>query len=255
VPANAVDSSLTGYLVARSGPLPSSSVSVFNISKAADGSAVISARGSDVTVPTWTVPPNAPQAGSNKRIDTGDGRLTQAVLAYDPVRGVTAVWTQHTVAGGAGSKVRWYEINPAAHALLQTGSVSSSTTWYYDAAISPDRHVDGTSSAYGSSAVILANSSSATARIALVRVTKEGTSAQSNPAQLAISPGPHVAYDCSSLTDATFCRWGDYASASPDPASPLGVGSGRVWSTSQLSSGSPIEVTANWTSWNAAIVA
>ena len=45
-----------------------------------------------------------PSRGSSDTLDTLDSRLTQAVAAADPgAVGAEAVWTQHTVAGGAGS--------------------------------------------------------------------------------------------------------------------------------------------------------
>src|SRR5260370_31086210 len=59
----------------------------------------------DVTVAPFAAPPSARQAGSTNLIDTLDGRLTQAV--GDPVSGI---WTQHTLAGGPGSKPTWYQL-------------------------------------------------------------------------------------------------------------------------------------------------
>lgn len=54
-------------------------------------------------------------------IDTGDGRLPQAISAIDPARaGALAIWTSHTVSGGAGSMVRWYEIDPV-HVAVPDG--------------------------------------------------------------------------------------------------------------------------------------
>jgi hypothetical protein len=241
-------------VLARSGPLPSTALSVFSVTKAADGSATISATGGDIAVPSWTMPPNAPQAGSDKAIDTGDGRLPQAVSAVDPARGGgVGIWTAHAVAGGAGSMVRWYELDPVRRTVMQTGTLASPTTDYFNPAISPDRRVNGSSAQYGSSMVLLANSSSSAQPVSLVMQRKRGTYAASSPVTLAASPGPHVAFDCDSLSSTTWCRWGDYASASPDPASSVGAASGAVWSSEPLSSGSPIEELANWTSWNAVV--
>jgi hypothetical protein len=158
---------------------------------------------------------------------------------------------QHTVQGGAGAAVRWYEINPAAHSLFQSGTVAPSGLFAFNAAISPDRHVRGTTRLYGANMVLHANRSSATAPISLVLVSKRGTNAASAPATIATSwGGSHVAFDCDSLSGRTWCRWGDYASASPDPASPTTATAGRVWGSSEISTGGPIEEIGNWTTWN-----
>src|SRR6266496_1290477 len=82
--------------------------------------------------------------------DTLDARNTQAVSAVDPAHGgVTALWTQHTVFGGAGSQVRWYEINPATHSLIQHGTLTSASSFTFDAAISPDCRVTGATRQFG----------------------------------------------------------------------------------------------------------
>ena len=59
-------------------------------------------------VTEFKLPPNVPQPGSTDKLDSLDGRLTQAVAAADPgAGGSEAIWTQHTIAGGAGTVVRW----------------------------------------------------------------------------------------------------------------------------------------------------
>src|SRR5438309_1854328 len=76
-------------------------------------------------VASYGRPPNAPQPSTSNRLDTLDGRLTQAVSGVDPAHGgAVGLWTQQTVAGGAGSQVRWYELNPASHSIFQSGAAS-----------------------------------------------------------------------------------------------------------------------------------
>jgi hypothetical protein len=43
------------------------------------------------------------------------------------------------------------------------------------------------------------------------------------------SPGPIAGFDCFNTSP---CRWGDYASATPDPSS-----SSKIWNVSQWASG------------------
>ena len=68
--------------------------------------------GKSVTVPTFTSPPDAPQKGTIGPAGHAGRPAEHAVSAIDPGTGKTAVWTAHTVSGGAGSQIRWYEINP-----------------------------------------------------------------------------------------------------------------------------------------------
>src|SRR5207249_11227858 len=128
---------------------------------------------------SFAIPPNAPQPAAGSVLDTLDGRLTQAVSGVDPAHAnATAIWTQHTVSGGAGAQVRWYEVNPAAPAVLQSGSVSSAS-YVFNGAISPDRVVNGATKAFGGSMVLGFNTSSTAAAPAIQMVAKPAGGAQS----------------------------------------------------------------------------
>ena len=86
--------------------------------------------------------------------------------------------------------MRWYEINPVAHDVLQQGSVSSATLWVFNGAISPDRVVNGTKHAFGADMVLTYDTTSkATATTAWVR-SKTGAGAVSAPTKIAISNAP-----------------------------------------------------------------
>src|SRR5438552_17743110 len=67
-----------------------------------------------LSVPPFRGAPNIPQAGAAKQIDPGVLWVVHdPVAAFDPRFGKMAIWAQHTVAGGAGSEIDWYEINPS----------------------------------------------------------------------------------------------------------------------------------------------
>ena len=88
---------------------------LFKVTKNASGDAVIPNPGTQVTVPSYSAPPNIPQQGTTNQLDSLDRRLTQAVSGIDPGHSnKVGIWTQHTVSGGAGAEVRWYEIDPVA---------------------------------------------------------------------------------------------------------------------------------------------
>src|SRR5262249_60357435 len=62
----------------------------------------------------------------------------------------------HTIKNGNLSAVRWYEIDPfpAAPVVLRSANIGDSTSFFFNAAISPDRRVDGAISAFGNNFVI-----------------------------------------------------------------------------------------------------
>lgn len=230
VPANQTDSSGTGYMIARPLTLPASFLTVFRVTRNADGTPNIQATGASVTVPSYAIPANAPQRNVSQLLDTSDTRLTQAVSATDPRLGVLGLWTQHTVAGAGGrSEVRWYEINPATRGLLQSGTVSNASRFVFNGAVSPDRRAQGTARAFGSNMVLNFNTSSSTAFVDIEAVSKIGAGAVSAPVIVTTSAASIADYTCT--TAGSTCRWGDYAAATPDPASLATAATGQVWGT------------------------
>ena len=223
-PANQTDTAGTGWVVATHRTGARTNLSLFKVTKAADGSANFQTTGTNVTVTSFSTPPDAPQSGTTSTLDTADGRLTQAVSAIDPARGASgkvALWTQHTVAGGAGSEVRWYEIDPGADALFQSGKATSGSLYEFNGGISPNRVVNGTTTAFGSDMVMSFDTSSSSTHPVIKAVSKIGSAPQSAPITVKSSPSSLNDFTCSP------CRWGDYAGATPDPRPPMGTS--RVW--------------------------
>jgi hypothetical protein len=248
VPANEIDTVGIGMIASVDTSGTSSRLNLLRVSRNSDGTANIQGTGVNVAVPSYTVPANASQSGSSHRIDTLDRRLTQAVVAVDPTRGTSgkfALWTQHTVAGGAGAEVRWYEIDPVARTLFQSGSVTDPSLYAFNAAISPDRAVNGSTRAFGGSMVLGYDTSSSATFPAIAMVSKPAGAEQSAPVTVKASTSPDNGFDCQGLF--TVCRWGDYAGASPDPVPP--VGTSRVWLVSQWTSGTDPSA-ATWRTWN-----
>jgi hypothetical protein len=177
-------------------------------------------------------PSNAPQQGSVNALDTLDARNTQAVAGVDPGHGGKfAIWTQHTITVGGRAAVRWYEINPGTHALLQSGTAANASLFQFNGAISPNRQVNGATKTGGDSMVLNFDTSSSTTFPAIKMVSKIGAGAQSAAVVVKNSPGPLSGFDCSSADQ--FCRWGDYAAATPDPST-----ANRIWQVSQFAVGS-----------------
>ncbi|MDQ2982413.1 MAG: hypothetical protein M3R70_00595 [Actinomycetota bacterium] len=265
VPVNQTDVDAgPGYIVARTGSLPSTRFSLHRVNKAASGVPVFTSPGSAVVVPGYTVPPNAVQRASfpngNKRLDTLDSRPTQAVSGYDPAHPTVSgaprlgIWVQHTTntIPAARSEVRWYEINPLANNLFQLGKVNNPSWFAFNGAIAPDRSgYVALANRHGQN-MVLGFDTSGTGSVPAVRmVSKLGLAAQSLPVIVRVSPGNYVGFDCAGTDND--CRWGDYAGASPDPF-PFGGASGhptgKVWLTSQYASGGISTLQSNWKTWN-----
>lgn len=250
VPVNQTDASPAGYIVSRPNSVGASDnfLTLFRVTNVG-GVASIPITGTSVRVPAYSIPPNARQPGVTQVLDTLDARVTQAVSAIDPSRGgAVGLWTQHTVLGGAGAQVRWYEIDPVAAATFQLGVLSHPTLFVFNAAISPDRAVNGASARFGSNMVIQFNTSSTTTTPAIRLVSKVGAAAIS-PAVTIVTSAESA---CSFWAQGAVCPWGEYAAATPDPIADVGATVGRVWITNQfiaVNAGS----TYTWATRNAAV--
>jgi hypothetical protein len=247
VAANQIDTTGTGWAVARPRPLPATQLSLFKITRnATTREPEFQTTGTPLTVPTYRLPPNAPQMGSVNRLDTLDARPTQAVAAVDPVHADRlAIWTQHTVKVGGRAGVRWYEIDPWARSLLQTGVALNPSRFFFNGAISPNRKVNGATVAGGNAMVLHFNASSTAIPPEIRMVSKIGAGQQSSAVIVRDSPGPLSGLGCDATTQV--CRWGDYAAATPDPSS-----GNRVWGVSQFAvgSGSDTSGPATARTWN-----
>jgi hypothetical protein len=236
VPANDVEGAPTNYTVAI--PFGGGTyASLFGVTD--NGSSITFSGARTLTLPSYSVPANVPQPSPAKYpLDSLDGRVTQAVEAVDPSQSnQLAMWTQHTVFGGAGAEVRWYEINPtpATPVLFQSGSQTSSTLFTFNAAISPDRRVLGTDRRFGNAMVLGFNTGSSAQAVDDRVVSKVGSGATSAAVVVNSSAGPLADDGCNSSEHPGVCRWGDYAGASPDPSSDTTQSQGVVWLTNAYS--------------------
>jgi hypothetical protein len=253
VPTNQTDTSATGWAVANSASKPSTKIPTFRITKSAGNTLVVDLV-RNVLVAGYGVPASAPQAGTTRKLDTLDSRHTQAVSATDPAHKLTAIWTQHTISGGAGAQVRWYEINPnpAAPVLFQSGNISGASTgvtnrFVFNAAISPDRERSPTTAKFGSNMVVGFNTSSTTQRPDIRMASKLGAGAVTFQA----TPIKSSAFSLNDFTCTSgTCRWGDYSAATPDPlATPSTATRGQVWLTNMyVRSGTT--TASGWGTWN-----
>ena len=249
VPADGIDG-VGGVVIARNGSLPSTTLWFYTVGRNASTGDPVFSTARAMTVAEYSLPADATQGGGSSRlIDTSDARNTQAVLARNPDRNnAFSFWTQHTVKEGNRSVVRWYEIDPlaATPVVRRTGTIGLSTpsVFFYNAAISPDRRVQGTTRTFGDNFVIQytgSGSPSLNPTVAMASSVNGGP--VSNHVLVQSAPGPYVDFTCAGLTER--CRWGDYAGANPDP-NPGTAGVGAVWFTTQYGSGGTSTAQANW---------
>jgi len=253
VPAVNADPSATGFVVgsANVGTGSANYLSVFKVTKGGTGSAVLSTVTS-VPVASYSTPADAVQKDVAVTLDTMDTRLTHAVAAVDPRLHTTAIWTAHTVFGGAGAEVRWYEIAPGGTPnLAQSGAATDPSLFVWNGAIAPDRANNGTTGTFGSDMVMGFNTSSSVTYPALQMVSKRGTAAQSGFVSVWPSLGPNQDFTCASAGDV--CRWGDYAGASADPLPPSGS-AGQVWLSGEWNLSRTDGSATVWQTWNWAAV-
>jgi hypothetical protein len=259
-PAQQAETDPDGWVVAN--PDPSNSgfaanwVDVIHVTKGQGGKPVVGAA-QCVSVPQYSPPPPAVQKADPPippyTNDTLDGRITHAVIAKDPrIEGAAthpALWTSHTVQGGAGSEVDWYEIDVVRAQTFQTGVVSDPNLFVYNGAISDDRNA--ATRKYGSDMVLGFSTSGTDAYPAIQMVSKRGGNPQSSFVLIKQSPGPNAGFSCSE--NPLFpgrCRWGDYSGAVPDPSSPKSGNVGRVWLANQWVTGEDGTLgEAEWRTW------
>jgi hypothetical protein len=195
-------------------------------------------------VTSFSLPPNVPQPGTSDRLDSLDARLTQAVAASDPgAGGAEAVWTQHTLAGGAGSVLRWYELVPSTLTVRQSGTISDSSRFIFNGAVAPT--LSG-----GAVATYDTGSSSELVQImAQSRTGAEALGTMSSPVMLGSSAAIDSDFSCPSVEPfEESCRWGDYAGASVDP-----VDGNLVWGSNQDNGPTGTSHAAQWATRNFAI--
>jgi hypothetical protein len=256
VPANQTDTNSSGHVVATRFPGTGSAsfISVFDVTNSGGSLSLGAPR--TMSVAAYSVPASAPQPGTSFKLDTLDTRLTQAVSAIDPFRGGVAIWTQHTAFGGAGAQVRWYEINPtpATPVPFQSGTETDGSLFLFNAAISPDRRVNGASTMFGSALALGFNRSSSAQATQFVIATKLDNAAISAPTVFVTSSAPVDDFSCGlPPRPPDVCRWGDYAAATPDPAASTAAARGQVWLTNARSKDSTGSF-ADWRTWNAAVL-
>ncbi|MBN1512990.1 MAG: right-handed parallel beta-helix repeat-containing protein, partial [Phycisphaerae bacterium] len=176
----------------------------------------------NLTVSSFSYPPDASQLGTSNQADTVDWRIKNSVYRNG------SLWICHTIGQSSTARVRWYEVNMRgwptsglSPQLAQSGTLNYGTgehTWF------PDIHVDD----YGN-AILGFNRSSSTQYISIQRAIRRSSDAAGTfqaPVTLQVSTSPEEGD-----------RWGDYSGVDEQPNQP-----GVFWTHAEYR-------TSNWRTW------
>lgn len=166
---------------------------------------------SNITVPAYSLPPNAKQSGTTETLDTSDARFVNASTQVG-----NSLWQVHTINVNGLPKPKFYEFNTATNTVIQSGIISASATsndWNASIAANADNDVYVTWSSTDPNA---------------------GTNAQVRfSGRLHTDPLGSISSGSTLFTSTTFYnasssdspeRWGDYSAVTVDPTNPL-----RAW--------------------------
>lgn len=163
-----------------------------------------------ITVPAYSVPPNAKQPGTSETLDTSDLRFVNASTQVGD-----SLWQVHTINVNGLPKPKFYEFNTATNTVIQNGIISASATsndWNASIAANANNDVYVTWSSTDPNAGI-----NTQVRFS-GRLHTDPIGTISSGRVLFASP---AFYNPSSDNPE---RWGDYSAVTVDPKDPL-----RAW--------------------------
>jgi hypothetical protein len=202
-PPIVLDQNARTFLIAASG---GSALSLYALTNSSRPNAIQLTGPVNVSVPSYSAPPAAPQPGTSAVLDTLDGRFVNASTQTGDF-----LWQVHTVNLVGYAAPKFYQINTATSALVQSA-------FFF-----------GTSTSFDFNASIAANSANDVYVTWTLTDPPRGTNAQvrfsgfdhNNGSTYSLSPGT------AAFTSPTWFgngRWGDYSAVTVDPRN-----SRRAW--------------------------
>ena len=167
-----------------------------------------------ITVPSYSVPPDAEQPGTTKSLDTSDSRFVNA-----STQSGNDLWQTHTIALGTFPAPKFYRLNTSANTVSQTG-------FYFASGTSDDFNASIAANSAGDCFVTWTSTNVSVGTNAQVRLSGKLN------ADAGIGAGP------SAFTSPTFYhpsadnpeRWGDYSAVTIDPF-------GGAWLVNEIEGG------------------
>jgi hypothetical protein len=195
-PPIVLDQNARTFLIAASG---GSALSMYTLTNSSRPNAIQLTGPVNIAVPAYSAPPDAPQPATSSVLDTLDGRFVNASTQTGDF-----LWQVHTVYLVGYAAPKFYQINTATNALVQS------------------RFFFGTSTSYDFNASIAANSANDVFVTWSMTDPPRGTNAQvrfsgfdhNNGTPYILGPGT------AAFTSPTWFgggRWGDYSAVTVDP--------------------------------------
>ncbi|MGD8453424.1 MAG: hypothetical protein PVJ57_16550 [Phycisphaerae bacterium] len=153
-----------------------------------------------ISVSHFYDPPDASALGSSTPLDTVDARLMMAVL-----RG-GRLWTAHTISQSGRPACRWYELEPSAFRLVQSGTMADTWLGYFFPSIMVNADGDVVMGFTGSDANQYAGC------YVTGRRATDPLGTMAAPVQYKAGTGPQNNIDGNGRN-----RWGDYSYTTLDP--------------------------------------
>ena len=162
----------------------------------------------EVTVPSYSAPPDAEQFQTAQKIDTLDSRFVNAHTQVGD-----SIWQVHTIANGSVSLLKWYKINTQTAAVEEQDTITQgSNTFAFNASVAASLNGD-TYFSYSSTspfAFAMPVDTRFTGKLAGETFVNAGASAFLSNTWYSMGDTPE--------------RWGYYSAVSIDPAAP-----NRAW--------------------------
>ncbi|MEP0846553.1 MAG: hypothetical protein HRF50_06985 [Phycisphaerae bacterium] len=176
----------------------------------------------NITVPSYTDPPDAPALGSSTPLDSVDDRIMNAVYRDG------YIYAAHCIGASGRAAARWYQIQVSPLSLVQSGTVSSTTLYYLDPSICVNSQGDLAMGFSGS------NASQYAGAYYTGRVATDPPGEMATPVLLKAGQAPHNILDGFGRN-----RWGDYSLTTLDPLDEL-----KIWTIQEY-----VEATDIWGTW------
>ncbi|WKZ15924.1 MAG: hypothetical protein QY317_01200 [Candidatus Jettenia caeni] len=162
---------------------------------------------STITVPSYSLPPNAQQPNTTALLDTSDSRFINA-----STQSGNSLWQVHTINSGGLPKPKFYEFNTSTNTVAQSGFFSASAN-------SNDWNATITANTTKDVYVIWSSTKQTATTHAQVRFSGRRST---DPA--GVIPSGSVLFQSTTFYKPTGTdpeRWGDYSAVTVDPINPL----------------------------------
>lgn len=197
-PPIVLDQNASTFLIAA--PASGTIFSKYTVTNSSRNPGIAVSAAASITVPSYTVPPDARQFGTTDLLDTSDSRFVNASTQVG-----SDLWQTHTIELGGFPAPKFYRINPSTNTVTQSG-------FYFASSSSDDFNASIAADASGNCFVTYTSTDPSFGTNAQVRLSGKPTG------DTGIAAGP-VGFTSPTFYNAsgdTTERWGDYSAVTVD---------------------------------------